>query len=188
MSEVKGFGTSELRHNARFALVEVPCRPLLERLPSFAVQYYSFLRCTTHTTTTGARNRLIGQDIIYVDDDIVVANKPSNLLCVPGRVEKDSLATRFVQGLASAHYASLVTWLVRWTPTVHCWHASCALYGVAYGTLWLTAAAACRVLGSELSRNGGSNRSSSYSSPSRGTLFCSSILHAGQRWSSDTTE
>lgn len=36
------------------------------------------------------------QDVIYVDDDIVVANKPSNLLCVPGRAEKDSLATRWV--------------------------------------------------------------------------------------------
>lgn len=36
------------------------------------------------------------QDILYVDDDIVVANKPSNLLCVPGRVEKDSLATRCI--------------------------------------------------------------------------------------------
>lgn len=35
------------------------------------------------------------QDIIYLDDDIVIANKPSGLLCVPGRIEKDSLATRF---------------------------------------------------------------------------------------------
>lgn len=31
-----------------------------------------------------------------MDDDIVVVNKPSGLLCVPGRVEKDSLATRCV--------------------------------------------------------------------------------------------
>lgn len=35
------------------------------------------------------------QDIIHVDDDIVVMNKPSGLLCVPGRIEKDSIATRF---------------------------------------------------------------------------------------------
>lgn len=34
------------------------------------------------------------QDILYLDDDIVVVNKPSGLLCVPGRLDKDSLATR----------------------------------------------------------------------------------------------
>ena len=38
------------------------------------------------------------QDVLYVDDDIVVVNKPSGLLCVPGRVEKDSLATRYALG------------------------------------------------------------------------------------------
>jgi len=56
-----------------------------------------FFAPSTHYTSTGAQNRLIKQEIIYVDDHIVVANKPSNLLCVPGRVEKDSLATRFVR-------------------------------------------------------------------------------------------
>lgn len=41
-------------------------------------------------------------DVLYVDDDIVVVNKPSGLLCVPGRVEKDSLATR--TALELGHY------------------------------------------------------------------------------------
>jgi tRNA pseudouridine32 synthase/23S rRNA pseudouridine746 synthase len=33
-------------------------------------------------------------DVVYSDEDIVVANKPSGLLCVPGVSIKDSLATR----------------------------------------------------------------------------------------------
>ncbi|CAM9619479.1 unnamed protein product, partial [Hapterophycus canaliculatus] len=41
-------------------------------------------------------------DILFMDSDIVVANKPSNLLCVPGRDEKDSLATR--AALHLGHY------------------------------------------------------------------------------------
>ncbi|CAM9190554.1 unnamed protein product [Ectocarpus sp. 12 AP-2014] len=41
-------------------------------------------------------------DILFVDEEIVVCNKPSDLLCVPGRIEKDSLATR--AALELGHY------------------------------------------------------------------------------------
>ncbi|CAM9579719.1 unnamed protein product, partial [Ascophyllum nodosum] len=43
-------------------------------------------------------------DVLYLDDDIVVVNKPSGLLCVPGRLDKDSLATRSVVALELGHY------------------------------------------------------------------------------------
>ncbi|CAM9311386.1 unnamed protein product [Ectocarpus fasciculatus] len=41
-------------------------------------------------------------EVLFVDDEIVVCNKPSDLLCVPGRIEKDSLATR--AALELGHY------------------------------------------------------------------------------------